>query len=152
MLRPFTYLLFLLLLTTSCEYMNSLFDKDADKVDFTSIDEYPQFPSCDTLVTIESKQKCFEYTATDIIQADLEVQEFHSSQPITDAIIVHFEVDKNGEASLFDLETSVLVKELLPELENVISESIANFPVLTPAKKQNINVTCRFIVPVYIVE
>lgn len=152
MLRIVSYLFLLSFLVSSCEYVDSIFSKSSNRIDFTSIDEYPQFPSCDSLATLSFKQKCFENTAAGYIQNDLEVHEFSSPKPIADAIIVHFEIDNTGKASLYELETSELVKESLPELEDVIRESIANFPILKPAKKRNINVGCRFMIPVYIID
>jgi len=152
MVKMISLLLVSLVLFTSCDYVSDIFNTNPDRIDFTSIDEYPQFPSCDSLATLAFRQKCFEETAAKFIQNDLGVHEFSSPNPIADAIIVHFDIDKNGHASLYELETSELVKESLPELEDVIRESIANFPLLKPAKKRNFNVGSRYMIPVYIVD
>jgi len=152
MFQKIIYLFFLLFTIYSCEYVDGVFNKGMDRIDFTSIDAYPQFPSCDSLATLAFRKKCFENTAASLIQNDLEVHDFSSPKPIADAIIVHFDIDNKGHASLFELETSELVKESLPELEDVIRESIANFPVLKPAQKRNFNVGSRFMIPVYIVD
>lgn len=141
-----------LVLFMSCDFVNSMLTNKQDRIDFTSIDEYPQFPSCDSLATLAFRKKCFEDTAARFIQNDLDVHNFSSPKPIADAIIVHFDIDNQGYASLFELETSELVKESLPELEDVIRESIANFPRLKPAKKRNISVASRYMIPVYIVD
>ncbi len=152
MLKPFALFFLILLSFTSCDYFGYFFQKDSKRIDFTSIDEYPLFPSCDSLATLDFKEKCFEKTVAKYIQGDLEVHEFSSPEAITDAMIIHIDVDRNGKASLQELETSQKVKEFLPELEDVIRESIANFPILTPAKKRGNYVKSRYMIPIYIVE
>lgn len=150
MIKSICFLLLLALFVSACDTSLDFSKKEIQHIDFTSIDAYPEFPSCDSLTLLEFKQNCFETTASKIIQSDLDAYGFSASKPISDVILVHFEIDNNGKASLYKTETSNSVKETLPKIDSIIKESIINFPTLRPAKKQNINVTCRFIVPVYV--
>lgn len=152
MLKTSIYLFLLMFLLYSCEYIERFTNKDPYKIDFTSVDEYPLFPSCDSLATISYRQQCFEETVAKLIQGDLEIHEFSSPVHVTDAIIVHFEIDKEGKANLIELETSDLVRITLPELEDVIRESLVNFPVLQPAKKRDFNVGSKYMIPIYIID
>lgn len=144
--------IFIVLSFASCDYFDTIFNKNPDRIDFTSVDEYPVFPSCDSLATVEFKQKCFENTLAKYLQRDLELHKFSSPLAITDALIIHVNIDKNGKASLQNLETSKQIKETLPELEAIIRESINNFPKLIPAKKRGLYVSSKYIIPLYIVE
>jgi hypothetical protein len=141
-----------MLIVSSCQYIEQFTQKDTGRIDFKSVDTYPQFPSCDSLATPEFQKKCFEETLSKFIQADLEVNELTSPIPMSTAIIVHVKIDKNGKASLLKLENFDKIKDYLPELEDVIQESLANFPTLKPAKKHNISVTSTYMVPIYIVD
>lgn len=146
------FFIFIVFSFTSCNYFDRIFNKNPNRIDFTSVDEYPMFPSCDSLATIAYKQKCFENTLAKYIQRDLEQHKFSSPLVITDALIIHINVDENGKASLQNLEASTQIKELLPELEALINESIVNFPTLIPAKKRGLYVNSKYIIPLYIVE
>ncbi len=137
---------------TSCNYIDAILNRTPDRIDFTSIDEYPLFPSCDSLATLAYKQKCFEKTIAKYLQRDIELHNFSAPKVIMDALIIHITIDNKGNAFLQNLENSKRIKETFPELEEVIRKSIANFPTLIPAKKNNLYVNSKYIIPLYIVE
>lgn len=136
----------------SCDYLNSFFHEDANRIDFTSVDEYPFFSTCDSLAAVEKKEKCFEETLVGYLQKDLEKHYFIATDNASDAIIIHIEIDKEGKAQLQYIEKATNRKENIPELENVIRESIAQLPTLTPAKKRGNYVKSTFMIPLYIID
>jgi len=135
----------------SCDYLESYFNKNPNRIDFTRVDEYPLFPSCDSLATPEFKEKCFEETLVEFLQKDLEKHNFIVTEKTSDAIIIHIEIDNEGKAHLQYIEKATNNKEILPELENIILESIANIPILSPAKKRGNYVNSTFMIPLYII-
>ncbi len=141
-----------LLTFVSCDYLDRIIHKQSNRIDFTSVDEYPFFPTCDSLATVEFKKKCFEDKLVAFIKYDLEKQNFVSPKGSTDAIIIHIEIDRNGKAILRDLETTSKIKEELPELEKSIQESIDSIPTLIPAKKRGQYVSSKYMIPLYIIE
>ncbi len=143
----------ILLTFSSCDYLDGIIHKRSNRIDFTSVDEYPFFPTCDSLATIEFKKKCFEDELVAYIKNDLEKQNFVSPKgSTTDAIIIHIEIDMNGRTILRDLETTSKIKEELPELEKSILESIASIPTMIPAKKRGHFVSSKYMIPLYIIE
>ncbi len=152
MAKILAYLLFLTIMASSCQFIENWSSDNPKRIDFKSVDAYPVFPSCDSLATMEFQKKCFEDTVSKLIQAELDVNELTSPVPMSTAIIVHIQIDKNGKASLLKLENFNKIKPYLPELEDVIRQSLANFPVLKPAQKHHINVTSTYMVPIYIVD
>lgn len=136
----------------SCDYLEGFLQKDSKRIDFTSVDEYPFFSTCDSLATIEIKEKCFEEKLVALIKDDLEKQDFVTTKSSTDVIIIHVEIDREGKAILKDLETTLKIKEALPELEKSIRKSIDSIPTLIPAKKRGNYVSSKYMIPLYIVE
>ena len=136
----------------SCDYLNSYFHKDPNRIDFTSVDEYPFFPTCDSLATLEFKEKCFEETLVEFLQKDLEKHDFIVTEKTSDAIIIHIVINKEGKAQFQYFEKATNSKENLPELENIIRESIAQLPTLTPAKKRGNYVNSTFMIPLYFIK
>ncbi len=152
MTRILAYLLFFAMAVSSCQFIEEFTQNKTDRIDFNSVDEYPQFPSCDSLATPDFQKKCFEETLSKFIQGELDVNELTSPIPMSTAIIIHVKIDKDGKASLVKLENFNKIKEYLPELEDVINQSLANLPQLEPAKKHNLKVTSTYMIPIYIVD
>jgi len=152
MIRIVLLLVIILLTTTSCDYVDSFFVKKPKKIDFTLVDEYPVFPSCDSIATLEYKELCFEKTASMYLETDLLLHEFVTPLSSSEALLVHIRVDREGVVSFHSIESSVKSKEINPELKEVIIESIGNFPTLIPAKKRGNTVQSLYMIPLYIVE
>lgn len=152
MYKTLAFSLVVLVSFISCDYLEGIMQKDSKRIDFTSVDEYPIFSTCDSLATIEIKEKCFEEKLVALIKDDLEKQDFVTTKSSTDVIIIHVEIDREGKAILQDLETSLIIKEALPELEKSIRRSIDSIPTLIPAKKRGNYVSSKYMIPLYIVE
>ena len=150
MKKSFLILILPLVLLTSCRFFDSLFEVKGPRIDFTNVDEYPFFPTCDSLATIAYNKDCFEKTVVKYLQKDLSSYQITVPKSLKEAVIIHIEVNKNGETSLYELEASDKVKEYIPDLEHIISESLGNFPILKPAKKHGNYVTSRYMIPLYI--
>ena len=151
MIRIVLSLVILLVTITSCDYVDSFFVKKPKKINFTLVDEYPIFPSCDSIATLEYRQDCFEKTASMYLETDLLLHEFVS--PLSsEALLVHIRVDREGIVSFHSIESSVKSEEINPELKEVIIKSIGDFPKLIPAKKRGNTVQSLYMIPLHIVE
>ncbi len=152
MIRILLFTVIVLFLLTSCDYFNSIFNKKPTRIDFTMVDEYPVFPSCDSLATLKVKEFCFEETLSLQLETDLLLHEFTTPLSFSDALIVHVKVDKEGVLSLYTIESSVKNKKMNAELKEIIIESISNFPKIKPAQKRGNAVQSIYMIPLYIVE
>ncbi len=120
MKKSFLILIFSLALLTSCSYIDSFFEVKGIRIDFTKVDEYPFFPSCDSLATVSYNKDCFEKTVVKYLQKDLSSYQIKVPKAIKEAVIIHIEVNKNGETSLYELEASDKVKAYIQDLEDII--------------------------------
>ncbi len=132
----------ILLLTTSCNNGFPFFGNE--KINFTQIDEMPIFPECKD---IEDKKSCFYNSVKVYMSQNLKFYELHSSRVMDDTIILHLEIGKDGKAFMHKLEVSEELKKAIPNLESSVHESIIEFPILTPAKKNGIVVDSRYVIP-----
>jgi hypothetical protein len=152
MIRFLFFSLVILINFTSCNYVDSLFQKEVKRIDFTNVDVYPVFKSCDSIETVAYKQSCFEKTVSEYIYTDLLLHEFVEPLELSDALIIHIKVDKDGTASFLELESSAKTQAANSELKQVIRTSIAGFPKLTPAKKRGVYVSSMYMIPLYIIK
>lgn len=135
----------------SCDYVDSFFQKDSKRIDFTSVDEYPFFSTCDSLASPEIKQDCFEKTLVAILKKDLEEHDFITTETVSDAMIIHIEIDNNGKVALRLIEKGNKKIETSIEIDSIIQKSIENLPMLTAAKKKGNFVKSTYMIPLYII-
>ena len=148
MLKRILLIVFLSSLFFSCQW----FQSEKVLIDFNEVDEYPFYPGCDSLVLSTYKKNCFEEAVVSHLSSYLEKQEFKTAMDINDAIIVHLEIDKNGQASLHEIETSSVILEHLPQLDSLLRVAINNLPKMQAAQKKGLSVNSRYMIPIYILE
>lgn len=119
-------------------------------IDFTQVDQYPQFIDCDTLLDYEESKTCFETTLHTKINNRVQNLKLNSDTTVTDTITIHFSIDKNGSFVYNKLKTSDSLLIILPNLEVEIQEIIHGFAKISPAQKRGIPVTTTYTIPLVI--
>ncbi len=148
MLKRVLLIIFLSSLFFSCQW----FQSEKVIIDFNEVDEYPFYPGCDSLALSTYKKNCFEEAVVSHLSSYLEKQEFKTDMAINDAIIVHLEIDKKGQASLYEIETSPVILEHLPQLDSLLKIAIHDLPQMKPAQKKGLSVNSRYLIPIYLLE
>jgi len=147
MLKQITHILLISFLFSSCEYVNDIFKKE-EVIDYTKVDEYATFLDCKDLGKKIQRKKCFHDAVHTYIKTTLDGYHFSSSRAMDDRIIIYLEIGIDSTAFMHKIEMSNEIREALPNLENIIHESIMTFPKLVPAKKNGVFVTSRYKIPV----
>ena len=81
----------------------------------------------------------------------LNSQKLAIGDALNDTIKVTLVVNSEGVLSIKDIEASNNTLELLPDLEKILKDKTAGFEfVLTPAKKNQVNVTTEYVLPLVI--
>ncbi|WP_046755201.1 hypothetical protein [Kordia jejudonensis] len=144
----------LLLVCTSCEYINSTIVKEETivaeekkSINLDTVDEFPSFESCDHLEK-EAQKDCFFQTLTDQIYERLSVSNLVVSKNIHDTIQVSLHIDTLGIIQIEKIQKSSLTSAQLPALDSILHESINSLPKAYPANKRGIQVATKFILPI----
>jgi len=115
------------------------------------VDEYPSFKECESITTKDEKLKCFTDRLSKAYQDALNSQKLAIGDALNDTIKVTLVVNSEGVLSIKDIEASDNTLELLPDLEKILKDKTAGFEfVLTPAKKNHVNVTTEYVLPLVI--
>ncbi len=115
------------------------------------VDEYPSFKECESITTKDEKLKCFTDRLSKAYQEALNSQKLAIGGALSDTIKVTLVVSNEGVLSVKSVEASDNTLELLPDLEKILKDKTAGFEfVLTPAKKNQVNVTTEYILPLVI--
>ena len=115
------------------------------------VDEYPSFKECESITTKDEKLKCFTDRLSKSYQEALNSQKLAIGGALSDTIKVTLVVSNEGVLSVKSVEASDNTLELLPDLEKILKDKTAGFEfVLTPAKKNQVNVTTEYVLPLVI--
>ena len=115
------------------------------------VDEYPSFKECESITTKDEKLKCFTDRLSKAYQEALNSQKLAIGGALSDTIKVTLVVSNEGVLSVKSVEASNNTLELLPDLEKILKDKTAGFEfVLTPAKKNQVNVTTEYVLPLVI--
>lgn len=148
--------LFFISLCFSCDFFGKMKDhtfilKDVDTViDYTKVDVLPSFPVCDSILDVTQKNRCFINALYNHFSKELLTYTFDIPETVNEIVTVRLQIDAGGKASLISIESSDVVKNEIPLLNSIISESIVKLPVLFPALKRGIPVTTVYELPIVI--
>jgi len=142
-----------MLAVVSC---NTWFKKDNYKskaidtiIDFSTVDVSPSFKACETLLENE-KTECFRSNIRQKFTGALRSYTLMTDKTIDENLNVILFIDKQGEMSLKEIQSSQLLLETLPELSKSIKEVIVSMPKLYPATKRGIPVATEYNMPIRI--
>ena len=141
--------------SSSCELLSStkVSSSEIKKASsWSSKDQPPSFPECEE---VEKKEqlKCFQSIISDQLKLAISDFDIIAVEPLDQEIIVQIKIDKEGVFSLLDAKIPNAVRDAMPELEQILSQAVANLPLALPATKTNVGVyvDSQFTMPVDII-
>lgn len=149
------FLLFFIL--CSCEYFNvkkvsseTILEQELQTFNWNDVDEYPTFSVCDSTSTKQEKKACFEQTLTSFITGYLQKDAIVVTQDIHDTINLNFKVTDTGDLILLDTTIDSLTNNEIPNIKQLLTESLDSLPKIFPAIKRGQQVTTEFTLPIII--
>ena len=114
------------------------------------LDENPSFKECEDIATNDEKLKCFTGNLSKLYQEMLNSQKLAIGDALSDTVKVTLLINNEGMISVKEVEMSEKTKELLPSLEDLLRSETEKFPPIIPAKKNQVNVSSEFVLPLVI--
>lgn len=114
------------------------------------LDENPSFKECQDIATKDEKLKCFTGNLSKLYQEMLNSQKLAIGDVLSDTVKVTLLINNEGIISVKEVEMSEKTKELLPSLGELLMSETENFPPIIPAKKNQVNVSSEFVLPLVI--
>lgn len=156
LMRPIIFLL-ILLLVTSCRYFEKkkvysedLLEEELQTFNWSEVDAYPTFSSCDSLTLKEAIKTCFQNTLVINVNRFLAAQTITVTEDVNDTIRISISIDNKGvlnvESMDFNPETAIQI----PELDSLLRESFKGVPKIFPAIKRGQQVKTAFELPVIV--
>lgn len=141
----------------SCEYFNvkktssdAILKEELQTFNWSDVDEYPSFSSCDSSGTKTKRKACFQNTIVSHIINYLQREVIIVTQDIQDTILLKLQVNKSGDLLLIDAEIDALTVQEIPKISAFINQSLDSLPKIFPAIKRGQQVTTEFDLPIII--
>ena len=114
------------------------------------LDENPSIKEGEDIATKDEKLKCFTGNLSKLYQEMLNSQKLAIGDALSDTVKVTLLINNEGIISVKEVEMSEKTKELLPSLGELLMSETENFPPIIPAKKNQVNVSSEFVLPLVI--
>lgn len=138
----------------SCDYFSFKRKKNLQAldtiVDIHSVDIFPSFKVCDSIIEKAEKEGCFRNTVYQEITNSLAKQDIKVKRDIDEIVQVVIAVHTNKAISLKSMEASQKVYEEIPDIKKILEKSIRELPEVFPAIKRSIPVTSEYTLPIRI--
>lgn len=152
-----TYVFLLFLIVTSCNYFDvkktssdAILNEELKTFNWSEVDEYPTFSSCDASLSKEIKKQCFQNTLTEIITKKLHNDTLVVSQNISDTIYMKIEISEKGALSLKEAKVDSITLQELPHIKSLLTTALDSLPQIFPAIKRGQQVKTAFTMPIII--
>jgi len=147
----------LLLALISCEYFNvkkvsseTILKEELQTFNWNDVDEYPSFSSCDSSTTKESRKACFQYTLTNHIILYLQKENIIVTKDVSDTVSLNLRVTEKGDLLLLNTQVDSLTNAEIPNIKNLLAQSLDSLPKIFPAIKRGQHVATEFKLPIII--
>ena len=152
-LRVLSFLLMMFFIT-SCDKFSFSKNKNIQVldtiVDYSSVDTFPSFKACDSIIDKAKKSDCFRTTIHKKIGAELQQHTFVIKDSIDEVILVDLIINSEGVFTLDAIQSSDNIKKTLPQLDSLLKNSIQKLPKIFAANKMGIPVSVKYSLPVRI--
>ena len=118
---------------------------------WNELDRYPTFKTCDASIDFQETKSCFEQTVVMHISNYFQANELVVNQKVSDTILMDFLVTNIGNINISYIQSQLLTKDQIPNLDSIIGNSLASLPKLYPAIKRSQQVQAAFQIPLILV-
>ena len=136
----------------SCNYFSFERKKGVQEldtvVDQTTLDVFPSFAMCDSIISKEQKTDCFRQTLHREIASKLGRDTILVKKPVEETIEVSIVVFANDRVELKSITVSEELIDQIPDLRARIEKSIQLLPKVRAAIKRGIPVTSQYKLPI----
>ncbi|WP_250433224.1 hypothetical protein [Hanstruepera flava] len=152
-----TVIILLGFFVTSCNYFDvkktsseAILEEELKTFNWSDVDVYPSFSSCDHEKSEEAKKLCFQNTLRQAIYKNIKSDTIVVSEYLKDTILIKLQISERGELSVVETDIDSLILKEIPNLKMLLHNSLDSLPEIYPAIKRGQQVKTAFTLPVVI--
>lgn len=151
------YLLFIVLLATSCQFFETekiaaeeIYKEQMQTINWNDVDRYPAFSNCQNALEKPEQKACFINTITSQLHQSISHENMVAVREVYDTVKVDFVVSSKGNLSILQIKIDTVLQKEFPFLKTWILQSIDSLQPVAPAYKRGIPVKTQFTLPVIV--
>lgn len=157
-MKRFLPLLIFSLFCTSCDGIitqkkssEEFLEEELKTINWNDVDTYPLFKGCNENDSKDIQKKCFEAFIHNHINGHINQEQLISTTPISDTLMISIQLTAKSKVTILDIEGDSLTFSTLPELKQLLFESLYSIPQAAPALKRGVPVNTQFTLPLVII-
>ena len=120
-------------------------------VDYTTVDVYPMFANCESLIEKERQEYCFGDELIAQLGELIFLEKVNAPSVSFDTVYVDLIVAKDNKIKISRIKSSETIKDIIPGLDSILMAGVNQLPTLTQAAiKRGIPVNSQFLLPILI--
>ncbi len=142
---------------SSCRYFETekissetFLEEEINSINWNDVDSYPVFKECEGVSGKLETKSCFETTLSKFLYKSINSEKIIVLSDLNEEILIEFIVNEKGNLKVNSIAVDSLLQVELPELKDVIFESIDSIQPIAPAYKRGIPVRTTFKLPILI--
>lgn len=149
--------IFLMALTCKgCQYFEKkevpskedLLKKELEKINWSTVDEYPSLPECENITDKELQKDCFFQVLTKTIYEKIANDSVKQLLPRLDSLKVKVTITPDSQ---MQFETILPSSAVNPEYtDSILRTKLVDFPTIQPAIKRGMKVKSQFVIPLFL--
>lgn len=153
----YLFFLLLLLITNSCGYFETekistetFYQEELKTIDWKEVDQYPAFPSCESLTEKPQQKTCFENTLSAHLRQSFGKHNASAIRDLNDTVKLAFSINNKGKLLVTNIVIAPSIQQEFPLLNSWLLEGIDTLHPVAPAYKRGIPVATQFTLPIII--
>lgn len=150
-------LVLVFILVSSCNYLDvkktsseAILNEELKTFNWSEVDVYPAFSSCDNEQSEEAKKLCFQNTLRQVIYEQIKSDTIVVSESFKDTIHIKFQISEKGKLSVVNMTIDSITLKEIPNIKTLLHGSLDSLPKIYPAIKRGQQIKTEFTLPVVI--
>ncbi len=150
-------LIMVTLILTSCDYFDvkktsseAILNEELKTFNWSEVDVYPTFSSCDNESSEDAKKLCFQNTLRTVIYNTIQSDTIVVTESLKDTVLIKFEISEKGKLSVVNMDIDSITTKEIPNIKALLQSSLDSLPTIYPAIKRGQQVKTVFTLPIII--
>ncbi|WP_452222295.1 hypothetical protein [Lacinutrix salivirga] len=130
---------------------NAILEEELKTFNWSNVDEFPTFETCDSNMTSTFKKECFVNELNRLVSKNFKNENIVLNSDFNETVEIGLHISNTGELTVKSVEIDSTASAKIPNLQDILKSSFDSIPKILPAIKRGQQVNVEFKLPVIII-